>query len=320
MAAEADHAYDVPRPATRATTENASAKINLCLHVTGQRPDGYHLLDTLVVFADRMVADQIAVTAADRHTAQDTLRVTGLFGDALDDGDQDNLVLQACHWLRAHAKCDGRSTPPVSITLSKALPVASGLGGGSADAAATLRALVSHWQLPDNMIKDQESALAAALGADVPMCLYGKTLRARGIGADIAPTSNLPALPAVLVNPGQPVSTPAVFGALAEKDNAAIPPCPAGFDNAPALAAWLDAHTRNDLQGPAMATTPSIASVLGNLEATGARLARMSGSGATCFGLFDNVKDANTAAEAIANSAPSWWVRATTLNATGARQ
>ena len=293
-------------------TALAPAKINLSLHVTGQRADGYHLLESLTVFADETAADTIEVAPSQA----DRFRIEGDQGGALDANAPDNLVLKARDWLRALAGRNGFSAASVDITLKKQLPVASGIGGGSADAAATLRALAACWQLPDSLLDGQNADLSTALGADVPMCVSGRALIARGIGERIDPVSALPQLPAVLVNPGHLVSTPDVFRALHEKNNAPVPDWPlSGFASAGALAAWLQAQTRNDLQAPATAIAPVVATVLEQLAASGARLARMSGSGATCFGLFDEMGGAEKAAEALATEQPSWWVQTTLLNA-----
>ena len=287
----------------------APAKINLSLHVTGQRADGYHTLDSLVVFAGQDCADRVWIAPA----ADDGFAATGPFAPALDDvGPTDNLVIRARDWLRRHAA--GRPMPPVRLCLDKRLPVASGIGGGSADAAAALTLLADHWGLGRGWLSARAAALATELGADVPMCVMGHALRAGGIGERLDAVAGVPALPVVLVNPGVAVSTPAAFAGLASRDNPAMPDMPTdGFSDAEALAAWLAARTRNDLQAPAGAVAPAVADVLAALTDTGALLARMSGSGATCFGIYDTVDAAGAALAGLER--PGWWARATVLNA-----
>lgn len=270
-------------------TEFAPAKVNLALHVTGRRADGYHLLDSLVVFAD--VGDHVTVAHADTLS----LAVTGSQSADLLPVTDENLVLRAA---RAFGPGQG-----ARITLEKVLPVASGIGGGSADAAATLRALALLWQkpLPD-------TAALLALGADLPVCLAGKPARMQGIGEVVQPLAYpLPPAWLVLVNPRMPLSTPSVFAALNRSDNKAMlpmPPCP----TAESLAQWLQS-TRNDLQSPAIVAAPAIAKIIAALGATdNCLLARMSGSGATCFGLYATADDATTAANHIRASQPQWWV------------
>lgn len=279
-------------------SEHAPAKVNLALHVTGRRADGYHLLDTLVVFTE--AGDTIHV----RRAEQDGFSVTGPVCDGvpLDGG---NLVLRARDLARNLA---GDRAFPVHIELEKNLPVASGVGGGSSDAAATLRALGRLWDLP--LSRSQLSQAALSLGADLPMCLAAKTLVASGIGETLAPVPGLPALALVLVNPGIAIATPAVFSGLESRNNAPLPPLPARIDY-DALAEWLTA-TRNDLETPALTIAPQVGAALAALRETGASPARMSGSGATCFGLFAAAQDAARAAGAIAAAHPSWYVVATT--------
>lgn len=267
----------------------APAKLNLALHVTGQRADGYHLLDSLVVFAG--VGDR--VTAAPAGTL--SLTVTGPEGAGLSAGD-DNLVLRAARAFGARRGA--------RITLDKRLPVASGIGGGSADAAATLTALSRLWNLP---LPGAEKVLA--LGADVPVCLAGRPARMGGIGEALARPPALPDMAVVLVNPRVAVATPAVFRALARKDNAPLEPPPPAFATVGDLSAWL-ARQRNDLEAPAISLSPVIADVLHAIEATGPLLARMSGSGATCFGIFPTIGEAAAAAARIAARNAGWWVEA----------
>lgn len=270
----------------------APAKLNLALHVTGRRADGYHLLDSLVVFAG--VGDRVTVQAADALT----LEVTGPQAGAVPPGD-DNLVLRAARMI----------LPPglgARIVLEKRLPVASGIGGGSADAAATLRALAALYGL------DLPPATAVlALGADVPVCLSGQACRMKGVGEWITPLARaLPPAWVVLANPGVAVATPAVFRAL---DRRANPPLPAeipAFADAGALAAFL-AVQRNDLEPPARTLAPVIDDVLAGLaEQPEALIARMSGSGATCLALFAAEAPARAAAEALSQRHPDWWTAA----------
>jgi 4-diphosphocytidyl-2-C-methyl-D-erythritol kinase len=275
----------------------APAKINLSLHVCGRRADGYHLLDSLVAFAG--VGDWISVRRADDFA----LAITGPFADALTPDDGHNLVLRAAHFFAtATSRTDG-----AHITLEKNLPVASGIGGGSSDAAATLTALAQMWD--ENLAQIADADLAAALGADVPVCLRRVPTFMRGIGEKLTPASALPPAWLVLVNPGKPLATKAVFGALNERFS---PPARetlfGALSSAQDLAQALK-KTKNDLALPARELMGEIGEMLGILEHTeGCLLARMSGSGPTCFGLFGSSSAAGAAAEAIRTSRPGWWV------------
>ncbi|PKQ12722.1 MAG: 4-(cytidine 5'-diphospho)-2-C-methyl-D-erythritol kinase [Alphaproteobacteria bacterium HGW-Alphaproteobacteria-1] len=270
-------------------TELAPAKVNLTLHVTGRRKDGYHLLDSLVAFAD--IGDRLTVALA----PVPSLRVTGPRAAGVPEGPE-NLVLRAAALMGVSA----------AITLEKHLPAAAGIGGGSSDAAATLRALA---RLSGRPVPD-----ALALGADVPVCLIGRAARMRGIGEDVTSATGLPALKAVLVNPGLPVATPAVFARLDRRDNPAMPATLPHWPDAAACIRWL-ATQRNELEAPAAALCPEIGAVLDRLrESDGCALARMSGSGATCFGLYLDAVTAAAAAAQIAAQYPGWWVRATRLS------
>lgn len=270
--------------------EAAPAKVNLFLHVVGQRADGYHLLDSLAVFpgaADRLTAE---------HGERLALTVAGLHGMAL-SAEPDNLVLRAARALASHAGVPARAT----LVLDKRLPVASGIGGGSADAAAALRVLDRLWGLQTPM--PHLLALAAGLGADVPACLASRPVRMGGVGEVLLPAPRLPPYGLVLVNPGVPVSTPAVFKARtpAFTPYAALP---AEWGDVGAMAAALH-RQGNDLQAAATALCPPIATVLDWLTARpGCLLARMSGSGATCFGLFHPGPAAAAAADAVPDP---WW-------------
>jgi 4-diphosphocytidyl-2-C-methyl-D-erythritol kinase len=275
------------------STEPAPAKLNLCLHVTGQRADGYHLLDSLVAFTE--VGDRVTVTPAARLT----LSLDGPFAAGL-PSEAENLVLRAARVLDPDRGAH--------VHLHKALPVAAGIGGGSSDAAATLRALSRLWDMP---LPDTTRLLA--LGADVPACLYPGLLRMGGIGQDLTRLGDLPSLPLLLVNPGVALSTPQVFGGLAQKTNPPMDaPMPPPADTGTWLA-WL-ARQRNDLTAPAIAAQPVIGTVLEALAARpGARLARMSGSGATCFAVFAQVAQRDAAADSLRAAHPDWWIVPTHL-------
>ena len=286
-----------------ARAERAPAKINLTLHVLGRRADGYHDIESLVVFAG--VGDVLTFTPG----AALALAVSGPTAAAAGDV-ADNLVLSAARALaeRVERLTLGR------FALSKRLPVAAGLGGGSADAGAALRLLAGA-----NAIACDDPRLmqaARATGADVPVCLDPRARLMRGIGDILSAPLALPRLFAVLVNPGVAVSTRDVFAAFN------LPPAqPVAQSGAPPARAELLAEIaagRNDLEGPAIELEPVIADVLGVLrKLPDCRLARMSGSGATCFGLFDSSAAANAAARTLRVGYPAWWVRATVLGGEG---
>lgn len=275
--------------ATDAVAETAPAKINLCLHVTGRRLDGYHLLDSLVVFAD--VADRVFAS----HARGLSLVVAGPEGAGL-QAEPDNLVLRAA---RAMGVTDA------ALILDKRLPIASGIGGGSADAAATLRALARLTGLPP---PSQDEVVR--LGADVPVCLAGRPARMAGIGERIGSLPSLPSLACVLVNPRLPVPTPQVFAALRSRDNPPLPDLPASaVRTAEAFASWLAEYSRNDLVAPAREVAPILADVQAAVEATrDCLLARMTGSGGTHFGLYATAYAARSAAETLRAAHPFWWV------------
>ena len=276
--------------------EAAPAKLNLYLHVVGRQPDGYHLLDSLVAFAS--VGDRLTVTPCE----QPAFAVVGPRAEAV-PADRANLAWQA---VEAAAAALGRDAG-VSVVLDKHLPVAAGIGGGSADAAAVLRALARLWDIPADAPWLAE--LAGRLGADVPVCLAGHSCFVGGIGERLDPAPPVAGTPVVLVNPGEPLATPAVFkartGAFSQADRFAEPiGGPAG------LAAKL-AQRRNDLTGPARHLCPAVDRVLPALQTTdGCLLARMSGSGATCFGLYPDQTAAQAAAAALREGHPDWWVAA----------
>ncbi len=276
----------------------APAKINLALHVTGRRDDGYHLLDSLAVFT--RFGDRLEVEPAER----DEFSVSGRYVAGL-PLDGDNLVVKARDALR-HA-AGTRQTRPVAIRLEKNLPIASGVGGGSSDAAAVLNGLARLWGL--DIDRAGLARIGLALGADLPMCLEAKPLIARGIGDELSPLPAFPALALVLVNPGVAVSTPDVFKALARRDSEALPPLPKRLDFH-GVRNWLET-TRNDLEGAARSIQPAIGEALKALDRAGAGFTRMSGSGATCFGLFETGNVAKRAAIEIRGRHPDWFVAAT---------
>lgn len=277
---------------TEPVIEVARAKINLALHVIGRRPDGYHDLDSLVAFAD--VGDRLAFTAADAGVA---IACDGPFGAALRRTGA-NLMGDAAELLKAAFPGRARGA---RIRLDKALPLASGLGGGSADAAATLRGLSRLWGL--DCAADRLQVLGLKLGADVPVCLGSETCRMRGIGEAITAVPGFLPRPAVLVNPGFALATADVFRALGLEPGATGHP-PIGD---PARLEPL----RNDLLAPALRMAPAIRHVLNEIERhSGVEVVRMSGSGPTCFGLFGSPDQARWAAEAIRTRHPGWWTAA----------
>jgi len=279
----------------------APAKINLFLHVGDRRADGYHELESLVAFAD--VGDDLVLESADKLS----LTVDGPFRAEL-AGEGDNLVLRAARGVSVLAGHD----LPRRITLTKNLPVASGIGGGSADAAATLRAFLLEWQREEFKLSDFVE-LAKTLGADVPVCFFGHSAWMYGIGDGIERV-DLPELPAVLVNPGVSVATRDVFAKLDTRSGVDKLQWPEGFSDAGAVIAFLKT-VGNDLEASALSVAPVIGDVLGALRALdGVQLARMSGSGATCFGLFADRVTADNAAAQIALDHPGWWVTSATLS------
>lgn len=271
-------------------SEPAPAKVNLHLHVTGRRADGYHLLDSLVVFGPG--GDRLAAAPA----AALSLAVEGRFGAGLAT-EPDNLVLRAARALAAAAGI----APGAALTLTKSLPVASGIGGGSADAAAALRLLDRLWGLQFGPARLAE--IGARLGADVPVCLGARPAVMQGIGEVLRPAPRLPDCGLLLVNPGLALATPPVFRARTGPFRPAAE-LPAGWDDAAAMARDL-AILSNDLEAPAIGLCPAIAEVLAALRGLpGCLLARMSGSGATCFGLFPRAIAARAAAARLPDG---WW-------------
>lgn len=283
-----------------ALTEIAPAKINLALHVTGQRDDGYHLIETVVTFSN--AGDIVTVEAA----PEDTFSMSGRFSQGLSreaGGSDGNLVLRARDALREALAEEGLSAPPVAIHLEKNLPVASGIGGGSADAAATLRALLRHWHAaPAAATLDR---LALKLGADIPMCMVGKPLMASGVGENIALLPGMPSFHCIIANPLQPVSTPQVFQRLTEKNNPSMGLLPA-LSSAADWLSWLGS-LRNDLEPPARQVQSRVAELSGLLKDTGAALVRMSGSGASCFALYETEAQASDSLAKLTAARPQWF-------------
>jgi len=279
-----------------AAVRSAHAKVNLWLNVVGRRPDGYHLLDSLVAFVD--LADTLDVRPSDRLS----LELAGSQAAGL-AADPDNLVLKAARLLADRAGVAPRAT----IRLGKHIPVAAGLGGGSADAAAALRALSELWRvaLPEEELFD----LAASLGADVPMCLAGHTALVSGIGERLQPAPALPPTAILLVNPGTPLPTRDVFEARRGPFSTAVPVTQPWHDLPELVTALV--RRGNDLSDAAISLRPAIAEVLTFLHnSRGARYAAMSGSGATCFALYDSL---GAAQRASASMPPAWWRHAGAL-------
>jgi 4-diphosphocytidyl-2-C-methyl-D-erythritol kinase len=268
--------------------ETAYAKINLALHVRGREPDGYHRIETIFAFAEH--GDLIRAEA----TNEIGLTVEGPFADRLGDG-PDNLVLRAARALAGHAGVAAGA----ALTLIKNLPVASGIGGGSADAAATLRLLDRFWGL--GLDSAELKRIAGGLGADVPACIGSTTAFGAGRGDELSPVEAVaPGTALLLVNPGREVATAAVFRGWK------------GADGGPLSRGWQQG--RNDLQAPAAAIAPEIGTVIDILaRQPGARWARMSGSGATCFAVFDSVAARDEAAARIGAERPAWWRLATRI-------
>lgn len=286
----------------QAIVQAAPAKINLALHVTRRREDGYHDLESLVVFAG--IADELEAVPA----PADELTISGPFASALGTGNG-NLVMRAVAAFRQ--RWPGSVPDGLAMHLVKNLPVAAGIGGGSADAAAALRILraMAKVTVPVGELAD----LAATLGADVPACLLSRPLVARGVGEILAPLPEFPAVHIVLVNPLVPVATADVFRRLRSHDNYPLPALPEPLTRPAQLGLWLT-ETRNDLQPPAVKLVPEIGHIVEDLALTqGCILARMSGSGATVFGLFGSEGQAHQAAQVMRERNPDHWVAAAPL-------
>ena len=285
---------------TGLASESAPAKVNLYLHLRGRRADGYHLLDSLAVFP--AIGDRLTAAAARGLS----LEIGGPFGREL-SAEPDNLVLRAA---RALAEAHGLE-PNAALQLEKRLPVASGIGGGSSDAAATLRLLSRLWgvAIPDG--------LALTLGADVPVCMTAPQARLMaGVGEQLSPAPPMPEFWIVLANPQVAVATGAVFAAVESRENPPDPPPPPKLTSFETLTGWLS-RQRNDLQPSAVSVCPLIAEVLAALR--DAPLARMSGSGATCFALHANEEGAVAQAKSLRRARPDWWVVAAPVGITPAR-
>jgi len=281
--------------AAATVTEPAPAKLNLDLYVEGRRADGYHLLDSVVAFTS--FGDDLALAPADAFD----LAVDGPFAAAL-AAEGESLVTDAVH--RLADALDRR--PAVAVRLTKRIPLAAGLGGGSADAAAALRALARLWG-------DVETSLlveiARGLGADVPACLAGRPARLTGIGDVLAPAPAIPPLELVLVNPNRPAPTAAVYRAL---DPAGFAPAPERRAAAAGLPGWLR-RGRNDLEAAALAVAPAIGAVRDRLAASGAVVVRLSGSGATVFAAYADAAAADASAALLGAECPDWWIERTRL-------
>ena len=281
--------------------EAAPAKINLFLHVGERRADGFHPLQSLAVFTG--LGDVLEVEAA----ADLSLSVQGPFAKGL-QGEEDNLVLRAARSLR-----DDGAAAGAHLTLTKNLPVASGIGGGSADAAAALRALRKLWNGVDKGLSD----IAAKLGSDIPVCLDSVAAFMEGRGEVLRPVHSMPLVPMLLVNPGVPVPTRDVFAALENRSGVEMTLPGGHFQDTADLLRFLDA-TRNDLERPAIGLQPVITDVLKAIAALpGALIARMSGSGATCFGIFADEDCCQRAANTLRQAAPDWWVVSTFVPESG---
>ncbi|MCK1715777.1 MULTISPECIES: 4-(cytidine 5'-diphospho)-2-C-methyl-D-erythritol kinase [unclassified Bradyrhizobium] len=292
-----------------ALVEEGRAKVNLSLRVVGRRTDGYHDLESVVAFAD--CADRLTLEPGGELKLTTTGPLAAACGDTAD-----NLVFKA-------AKLLAEAVPNLKLgafALDKVLPVAAGIGGGSADAAAALRLLarLNNLSLDDPRLKK----VALATGADVPVCLLSRACDMTGVGEQLLPLA-LPSMPCVMVNPRVPVATKDVFQALGLRNGELLVGATSVFgaaawpEEGASIADWVDVleTVANDLEAPAMRIEPVIGDVLGALrDSAGVKLARMSGSGATCFAIFGEIADARTAAEKIRRDHPGWWVHSGTLS------
>ncbi|MCB1482159.1 MAG: 4-(cytidine 5'-diphospho)-2-C-methyl-D-erythritol kinase [Rhodobiaceae bacterium] len=291
---------DAPLPPGALRTR-ACAKINLTLHVLGRRADGYHELESLVAFAD--CADTLTLHPGN-VTVLDVRMNQGIPGPELTG--PDNLVLKASRIAASRLGLPRAGR----FLLDKELPVAAGIGGGSADAAAALRLILAANQAE---IDENQLILAAMeVGADVPVCIECSASVVTGIGEHVTPIADFPELDAVLVNPRVPLTTAKVFAELGLEPAARLASPVLGYVSAGSVRGTI-ASGRNDLQAAAISVCPQVADCIAALEGAGATPARMSGSGATCFGLFDDETAARIAAERVAAANPDWWVRAVTL-------
>ncbi len=285
-------------PSLDSVSEKACAKINLALHVTGRRNDGYHLLDSLVVFAD--YGDELCLSPATKTS----LAISGPFGAGLET-ENDNLILRAHRVLSDALKTQ---LPPTRFNLVKNLPVSSGIGGGSADAAAALRGLIKLWRL--DVTESLVAECALKLGADVPVCLKNTTCQMQGIGEIISPIKNFAPLYIMLVNSGVTISTPSIFSQLNLEVGQAAFSKLSPFEHLDSQTQWINwlKATRNDLQEAAQQQSDEVAQTLAAIQGSDNLLfSRMSGSGATCFGLYAHLDQAQKACAAIKRDHPQWW-------------
>jgi len=283
--------------------DRAPAKVNLTLEIKGRRPDGYHELESLVLFAD--FGDRVQF----RPAADFSLAIEGPFADSL-AGEEPNLVISAARAFAATFAPDLCG----AFDLTKELPVAAGLGGGSADAAAALRILKEAAGTPEDLAA--LVPLASSLGADIPCCLYARAALMTGIGEVLHPLPAIDPVPAVLVNPRLPLSTGAVFRTLAAGplEGPPAPPNLTAIKTSGDLFDFAQARS-NDLEPPAIELLPVIGEILDRLTALpGSRLARLSGSGPTCFAIFDSTEAANVAASELAEMRPDWWIKPVRLS------
>ena len=274
----------------------APAKLNLFLHVTGRRENGFHTLDSLVTFAN--IGDTITIEDAPSFS----LHTNGPFPGSLPQNHDDNLVVQTAKTLSKHLN----KPLNVKITLTKNLPLAAGIGGGSSDAAATIRGLIEHWKIKNET--DHILKTIAKLGADIPVCFQAKPTIMRGIGDILLPAPAMPKTPIVLINPMIPCPTKDVFAAYEghDKHNTALPAQCNTIDDLVKILDPLD----NDLLDPALKIVPDIQNVINALNTQKeCHLARMSGSGATCFGLFETIEHAERTAKTIKSENPNWWIK-----------
>ncbi|MDG4717564.1 MULTISPECIES: 4-(cytidine 5'-diphospho)-2-C-methyl-D-erythritol kinase [Thalassospira] len=285
-------------------SEQAPAKINLFLHVTGKRDDGYHLLESLVCFT----ATGDVLSGECRDDGAINLTITGPMSASLVlDDTRDNLVVRAARLLQD----ESGTALGADLVLDKRLPVASGIGGGSADAAAAIRLLCDMWQL--DLDQKALARISLTLGADVPVCLHGKTCLMSGIGEELTDLPDLPEIPMVLINPGKAVSTPEIFKTREDEgfSISGLWDIEREFSSGASLADALS-DCGNDLTLAATSILPEICDVLNALaREEGCLLARMSGSGATCFGIYDTKEQAEKAANAIASQHVDWWISPT---------
>ncbi|MCB9989748.1 MAG: 4-(cytidine 5'-diphospho)-2-C-methyl-D-erythritol kinase [Rhodospirillales bacterium] len=298
----------MPEHPVKSLSVLAPAKINLYLHVTGRRGDGYHLLDSLVAFAS--IGDRISI----KPSGAFSFRIEGPYASAftaaeLESGpESQNLAVRAARGL---GDLLGRRLD-LALTLTKNMPLAAGLGGGSADAAAVIRAMLDAWQVAPQAVQGLDAFLLS-LGADVPVCMRCRPAVIRGIGEEITYLDEIPEMPILLVNPQKHCPTPDVFKAFAGREFSAPHPVPVSVKHTQDYLELLLA-ARNDLEAPAQTIVPGIKTVLEAISnAEGGRLARMSGSGASCFGLFENEELCLVAAEQIRQAHQDWWIRAGTL-------